>query len=340
MRIKTLFGVIAVIALGAFTAACGTADTDITASAPTSYQGPATVTGGSLIKQLKKEAPKANKKIVFAVGACPDKTGKYLDNEQLRYSRAVTQGCTDIIANILKMAGFNVAERDPYNVGLMKQEYELSHTFGPAPPCAPETADKKPAVPCTPPCPQKAGDKKPTVCPPGPQVNVGLIQNNIPDTGWTGANVLVTGAITAYDSSVNTGGGGAAYDGIGGSVDKSTAVASLALRFVDIPTSLVVSSMDEQTTVTGTQVDLHLTRFLGDVASSIATIASGGSGAATILAPQSNTHVLSAELGGAMQAPIDNAVIDSIVTSICRQLEVNPVFYTGPVKFDYNLPTN
>jgi curli biogenesis system outer membrane secretion channel CsgG len=324
MRIKTLMSVVAVVMLGLFASACGTTDYDISSTAPAPYQGQATATGGSLIQQLQKAGPKAKPTIVFAVGACDDKTGKFLDNDQLRYSRAVTQACRDIIANYLKMAGFQVAERDPYNLGLINHEYEMSHTFGPAQPCPPAASGKQPAVPCT----------------AGSPVNIGLIQRNGLNGGLTGANVLVTGAITAYDSSETTGGGGAAYDGMGISTQKSTAIVGITLRFVDMATGLVISSLDEQTKVTGTSVDLHLTRFLGDVATSLATIAGGG-GAATIIAPQSNTHVLSAELGGAMQAPIDYAVTDAIVASITRQLEVNQsLFYTKAVKFDYNLPTD
>ena len=75
----------------------------------------------SLSEELRAAAPKVNPRIVFAIGGCVDKTGKYLDADQLRYSRAVTQACTDILENYVKMAGFNVAERDPFNLELIAQ---------------------------------------------------------------------------------------------------------------------------------------------------------------------------------------------------------------------------
>lgn len=306
--VKTLCGVATIVTLGLMASACATDDQSFSTTAPASYQGQQTVSGGSLIQQLQKQAPLVNSHIVFMVGDCTDKTGKYLDNDQLRYSRAVTQACPDLIANYLRGAGFKVAERNPYNMQLIAQEYQLSHTF-------------KPAVPNE------------------PLQNIGLIQHEGPSGGLTGANYMVTGAISAYDSSTNTGGGGASYDGIGLSTQKSTAIVGITLRIVDVSTGLVVTSLDEQTRVTGQSVDFHLTRFLGDVATNLATIAGGG-GVTSILAPQSNNHVVSAELGGAMQAPIDYAVTDAIVASLSRQLEVNQaIFYTKPVRFDYNLPT-
>ena len=74
MRIKTLMSVVAVVMLGPFASACGTTDYDISSTAPAPYQGQATATGGSLIQQLQKAGPKAKPTIVFAVGACDDKT--------------------------------------------------------------------------------------------------------------------------------------------------------------------------------------------------------------------------------------------------------------------------
>jgi curli biogenesis system outer membrane secretion channel CsgG len=312
-KMKALTSAAAIAVLGFSLMGCASSDQSFSATAPGERQGPLAASGKSLSMQLREAAASANPNVVFAVGKCDDETGKFLDGDQLRYSRAVTQACTEIISNYVHMAGFKVAERTPFNMQLMAQEYSLSHTF------APQAAAKGGAVP-------------PAVSPPK---NIGLIQHGGPQGGLIGATYMWTGAIVQYNSNVNTGGGGVAVDAIGASVQRSIAHVGIVLRLVDMSTGLVVSSLNLQTTITGKSVDFHLTRFIGDVATGVATSLTGGV-ASTVL-PASNAHILSAELGGAMQAPIDYAVTDVIVASIARQLEANQnLFYTKRVQFDYN----
>jgi curli biogenesis system outer membrane secretion channel CsgG len=200
---------------------------------------------------------------------------------------------------------------------LIAQEYALSHTFE-----ARVASSANSAVP-------------PVTNP----KNIGLIQHGGPNGGLVGANYMVTGAIVQYNSNVNTGGGGVAVDAIGASVQRSIAHVGIELRFVDMSTGLVVSSSNLQTTITGKSVDFHLTRLIGEVATTVATSLTGG--IASTALPTSNAHILSAELGGAMQAPIDYAVTDVIVASIARQLEANQsLFYTKSLRIDYNEPSN
>jgi curli biogenesis system outer membrane secretion channel CsgG len=286
----------------------------VSRAAPVEYRGQKTASDGpSIIDQLQAAAPFARQDIVFMVGDCSDKTGKFLDGEQLRYSRAVTQACGDLAANYLRAAGFKVAERDPFNMNLISNEYRASHEFAVQSPDA-------------------AG------APSAPK-NIGLIQRGGPDGGLTGANYLFTGSISMYASSSRTGGGGADIDGIGFSVRSASARVGVTTRFVNVSTGLIESSLSLDTSVTGTTTSFHITRFIGDVMSSVATVG-GGTALATALRPESNTHVLSGELGGAMQFPIDYAVTDALVASIARQLEANQaLFYTKAVRFDYSGPT-
>lgn len=281
--------------------------TKVSKTEPTEYTGAKTSSGMSLSEELRAAAPKVNPKVVFTIGGCVDKTGKYLDQDQLRYSRAVTQACADILQNYVRMAGFNVVERDPYNLGLIAQEYKMSHEFN---------AASARSV---------------------PPKNIGLVQKGGPDGGLVGANYLITGAVSMYSSSTSTGGGGVDVDAIGFSTKYSVADVGMVLRIVDISTGLIVSSLALNTRVEGRSFGFHITRFFGSVASTIATISD--SGATSLLAPKSSMHVASAELGAAYQLPIDYAVNDVIVASLARQFEANQrLFYSKPVHFKYDIP--
>jgi curli production assembly/transport component CsgG len=279
-------------------------------SAPTEYQG-RIVSGKSLVEQLKDNSHLANPAAVFMVGSCSDETGKFLDNDQLRYSRAVTQAGPDIVVNYLKAAGFRVAERDPRNLSLIGQEYKMSYDW------------------------MKSADPKAGL------INNGLIQSSRPAGGLVGAKYLVTCAISSYDSSVITGGGGGALDGAGISAQSSTATVGVTMRIVDVSSGLVLSSINLTSTVTGQSFDFHITRFIGDVVNAAATVA-GGTATSTVLTPSSNAHVISGELGGAVQAPLGAAVTDAFIVSLMRLLEVGQKdYYIGAVRYTYqDAPTD
>lgn len=297
--LRAAFGLAAALALGA----CGTTST-VSRSAPTEYVGPTTVSGPPLIQQMRTAAPSTNPGAVFMIGKCGDGTGRHLDAEMMRYSRAVTQDPASLVANYLINAGFNVVPRDPYDMGLLAQEYSLSHQFDPN------------------------------------GRNIGLIQHNAPSGGLTAANYMVTCSIPTYSSSVNTGGGGADVDSLGFSTRTSEAVVGVVVTIYDVSTGLAMSSLHVESTVVGTSMNFHVTRIIGDVVSTVATVAGGGA-STTVTRPLSDLNIASAEFGGARQMPIDYAVIDSLVVALARQLEANPaVFYTraqGPIRFDYDV---
>lgn len=284
--------------------ACGTTST-VSRTAPTEYAGPATASGPSLIHQMRQAAPNANPAAVFMVGDCSDQTGQHKDAEMMRYSRAVTQGGPRIVTNYLLNAGFNVAERSQLNMSLLAQEYQLSHQFNPN------------------------------------GQNIGLIQRNGPQGGLTGANYMVTCGIVSYATSANTSGGGVDVDSVGISSRSSEAVVGVVVSIVDVSTGLTMSSLHVESKVIGTSANFHVTRIIGDVVSTVATIAGGGA-TTTVTRPPSNLHIASAELGGAQQMPIDYAVIDALNVALARQLEANQaIFYPrGQVRFDYNVSSN
>lgn len=292
--------------------ACATSSTRVARTAPTPYVGPVTTSGDTLINQMGHQAQNAKPTVVFLVGNCEDKSGQHKDAESLRYSTAVTQACPDFLANYLRSAGFQVAERNPFNMSLIAQEYQLSHQFAA----------------------QQPGTQAP------PQ-NIGLIQRGGPNGGLTGANYMVTGSISTYSTSTRAGGAGIDLDGVGVSTRGSEANVGVTLRIVDMSSGLVVSSLYLESKVTGSTTNFHITRLIGNVVSTLATVTGGGAAATTILRPTSNHHIASGEFGGSVQMPIDYAVIDALVANLARQLEVNHhLFYTAPVRFDYNVGSN
>jgi curli biogenesis system outer membrane secretion channel CsgG len=242
------------------------------------------------------------------VGKCSDETGKYGDALS-PYSRIVTQACGMVLSDVLAKAGFLVAERDPQNLGLIAQEYQMGHNF--ATPAKPGAA---------------------------PQ-NVGLIQREGPNGGLTGARYMITGGILSYDTSVRNGGGGVDVDAIGFSVRNSQAKVAVSLRIVDVSTGLVVNSILLTTEVTGQTTDYHITRIIGDVTNAVATVV-GGVGSTTVSRPDIDNHIVSAELGMAQSLPVNYAVVDALTVGTARLLEVdqNRFYYGEPVHFDYDRP--
>ena len=303
-----------ILAAGLVLTACASTTVQKTSSsAPAPYAGPPTESGLPLITQMQWAASKVRPDVVFMVGSCEDKTGQHKDAEALRYSTALTQACTDLLVNFARQAGFQVAERSPFNMSLIAQEYQLSHQFQVPQPGQPA----------------------------GPPVNIGLIQRGGPNGGLTGANYMITGAVTTYSTSVQTSGGGVDLDGIGVTARSSEAIVGVTLRIVDVPSGLVVSSLYLQSTVVGNTSGFHFTRFIGSAVSTLATVTGGGSSATTVTRPNSDVHIASGEYGSSLQLPTDYALMDSIVANFARQIEVNwSLFYSEQPTFDYNVVPN
>jgi len=301
-----------VLAAGLALTAC-TTTTTVTRSAPTPYNGPVTTSGQSLSDQLQWQAANVNRDIVFVVGDCKDETGQHKDADALRYSTAVTQACQNLLVHIVRNSGFRVVERNPFNLGIIAQEYAMGHQFGQVVnPLTGQTETR----------------------------NIGLIQRNAPEGGLVGANYMVTGSISSYSTSVQTGGGGADVDGIGFSMRNTLASASVTLHLVDVRTSEVVSSMDVQTDIRGTTMSYHFTRVLGAVSSTLASVATTPGGTSTVTRPTSSMDIASVEAGSSNVLPADSAVRDGIVSAFARLVEVNQsTFYVQPVRWVYDVPS-
>lgn len=316
MRLKRGLLIMAAVCVGSLAlSACGSID-KIDTSAPYERQGPQTAAPGGepVLAQLKDKVSLINPFIYVAIGKCDDETGKYLDsgNGMTGYSKAVTQGGAALLGHYAKMAGLRMPERDPYNLGMIAQEHNLAMHLVHSDPKDPKS----------------------------PMVLSGLIQDDVLNHGLMGANYMLTCAITSYSPATTSGGGGADVDAMGVSVANSAADVSVVIKIVDMQSGLTVDSVLLDTMVEGSSVDFHFTRFLGDMATTAATVLSSG-GTSTILSPNSNAHVVSGEVGGAVQLPIDWALQDVLKVGLAQLLERNKgIFYLpkADIHFNYDAP--
>lgn len=176
-------------------------------------------------------ASSVNTKYIFSVGSFEDKTGKFADGTQVRYSRAVTQGGRDLLMHFLLAGGFRVADRDPYNIQLIANEYKMAHTYIQGP----------------------NGDIK---------KQVGLVKRDGPNAGLQGVTHLITGAITTYQVDHYSGGGGLEVNAIGTNFQFAQAVVGLNIRILDLATSEVLSSTIELAKVRGWKIGLNAMQLI------------------------------------------------------------------------------
>lgn len=181
----------------------------------------------AIMKELDKFRSKIDKDLRITVGDFSDKTGQFKDSLGGQYSRAVTQGSTNILYYMLYTAlGPNiVVERETVNWRLMAEEYRYS-----------------------------LGNKN--------AWRTGLITQAGPEGGITGAQYMVTGAVVYYHVDLYSGGGGFNINGYGAHYSVSTASVGVQLRLVDMSTSAVVWSTVIQSWVTGTEVGANLYTFV------------------------------------------------------------------------------
>lgn len=253
----------------------GCAHTAIKSVLPEMYRAP-------YLNEFESAAEFANRNYVFAIGSLEDRTGKFLDGDQLRYSRTVTQAARDLVGHFMFAGGFVVAERDPYNIQLITQEYKMAHTY---------IFDKDGKV----------------------KEQAGLIKRSGPAQGLTGATHIVTGAITTYQVSNVSGGGGVEVDAIGVQIKYVKAVVGVQLRIVNLATSEVVCSALELATVEGKKIGMNgfkLITHKGDII------------------------IASAEVGLATQFPADFALSEAMISGLSRLLTAKGTdFYTKKIDF-------
>ncbi len=156
-----------------------------------------------------------------------DQTGQFRNNGQYTdYSSAVTKGGYSILVNALLSAGknnwFTVAERG--SLKHLLQERQIIKL----------TRD------------QYAG-------PDGKKLT------NLPPLLYGG--MMIEGGIVSYDSNVVTGGAGAIYLGIGGSVQYRRDLVTVYLRAISIQTGKVILSVNSSKTIYSVGADANFLRY-------------------------------------------------------------------------------
>jgi curli production assembly/transport component CsgG len=198
------------------------------ASVKTKFGTPAKIDFGILGERLSGLRENIRDDIRLSVGSFLDKTGQRKDADRARYSTAVTQGAGDLLAHLLfkALGPRRVIEREPRNLAMIREEYELSHKYN------------------------KQG------------MQIGLIQRGGPRAGLTGAEYIVTGAIIYYHVDLISGGGGINIDAIGAFFRTSVAKVALELRLIDMSTSEIVWSTIVENRVEGISMGADIFRFI------------------------------------------------------------------------------
>jgi curli production assembly/transport component CsgG len=168
--------------------------------------------------------PPLQKKIVVSVYAFRDQTGQYkpLPNAT-SFSTAVTQGAASMLIQALNDSNsFVPVEREGLQ-NLLTERKIIRAAAG-------EMGN---------------GDKEKSVLPP-----------------LLSAAILIEGGIIAYDTNVVTGGLGAKYFGLGGSIDYRVDQVSLYLRAVDVKSGRILKTVSTTKTILSRGVDVQLFRFV------------------------------------------------------------------------------
>jgi curli production assembly/transport component CsgG len=167
---------------------------------------PATLVPETKTGIVLDKLPKPSRKLDVAVYSFPDLTGQNKPGENFaEFSRAVTQGGSAILIDVLTKAGggkwFDVVERNELQA-LLQERQIIQNTRVAA-----------------------LGDQAP----------------GLPPLRFAG--IALQGGIVGYDSNESTGGVGARYLGIGGDTQYRHDIVTVALRAVSIQTGRVIASV-------------------------------------------------------------------------------------------------
>lgn len=162
-------------------------------------------------------------KIITSVYNFKDQTGQYKPAPASSFSTSVTQGATAMLVDALNSSGwFMTLEREGLQDLLTERKIIRA-------------ALKKPNRPVN------NADQLPTLL---------------------AANVLLEGAIVAYESNVQTGGAGARYLGVGLSGEYRTDQVSVNLRAVDIRTGVILQSVMTTKTILSKELQTGVFKFI------------------------------------------------------------------------------
>ncbi|WP_349644148.1 CsgG/HfaB family protein [Rhodopseudomonas sp. WA056] len=167
---------------------------------------PATMVASTKTGVVLEQLPPPTKKLDVAVYNFPDLTGQNKSNDNFaEFSRAVTQGGSSILTDVLLTAGgghwFDVAERADLQP-LLQERQIIQNTRS-----------------------ALQGDKA----------------QSLPPLRFAG--VLLEGGIIGYDTNETTGGIGANYLGLGGSAQYRQDIVTVSLRAVSVQTGRVLAAV-------------------------------------------------------------------------------------------------
>ncbi|NPA39306.1 MAG: curlin [Thermodesulfobacteria bacterium] len=176
------------------------------------------------IHKLLVEIPKPKEKIPVAVYKFRDETGQYKsgNNGGNSISTAVTQGATSILIKALEDSGWFLP-LERENLGDLLQERRIIIQM------------------------QRKYLKKPY-----PQILPPLLY----------AGVIFEGGIIGYDSDVVTGGAGAKYFGLGGSVQYRIDRVTIYLRVVSVKTGAILKSVQETKVILSKEIRGSFFRYV------------------------------------------------------------------------------
>ena len=189
----------------------------LTGTAKDPVTQPATLVPATKTGLVLDTLPPPRQRLDVAVYNFPDLTGQNKSNDNFaEFSRAVTQGGSSILTDVLLKAGngawFDVAERADLQ-SLLQERQIIQNT---------RTALQ------------------------------GKGAQNLPPLRFAG--VLLDGGVIGYDTNETTGGIGANYLGIGGNVTYRQDIVSVALRAVSVQTGRVLASVTTTKTIYSTSV--------------------------------------------------------------------------------------
>lgn len=189
---------------------------------PAVQQGPTLTPRASTYQDLL-ELPAPKGKLIAAVYGFRDQTGQYKPNPASSFSTAVTQGAASMLVDALQASGwFVVLEREGLQNVLTERKIV------------------------------RASQNKPDVAP--------NIQDDLPSL--MAANILLEGAIIAYETNVRSGGAGARYLGIGVSQEYRVDQVTVNLRAVDVRSGQVLSNVMTTKTIYSVARSANVYKFI------------------------------------------------------------------------------
>lgn len=202
-RVGRLFGLIVVSTLAGCASSWGPVNQGLQ---------PAVLAQATAVGTVLDTVPPPDQQVTVAVYDFPDKTGQFATNDNFAdNSRAVTQGATSILVDVLRSVGggtwFEVVEREGLK-SLMTERDLIQKT---------RIAFQ------------------------------GTNAEGLPALRFAG--VIIEGGIVAYDTNVATGGAGARYLGIGANTEHRTDVVTVALRAVSVSNGRVLTSVTTTKTI-------------------------------------------------------------------------------------------